>query len=184
MWSETIVYLLAGLPGSGKTEFAKRMEAEGVMRLSVDEEVYARNGRYGIDYPEQEYFQREAPALASMELRLVELINAGRSVVFDHGLWRRSERDVYKRLVTMRGAAWRLVYFKADRAVLLDRLNARNLRDEVNALTVTERALDDFIARFEEPSGEGEIVIDTGADEGAGPVWWRPSVLHGECGEP
>jgi hypothetical protein len=46
-----VVYLLCGLTGSGKTSYAKRLEAGGAVRLSVDEEVYARHGRYGVDYP-------------------------------------------------------------------------------------------------------------------------------------
>ena len=46
-----VAYLLAGLTGSGKTTYARRLEAEGVLRLSVDEEVFARDGRHGVDYP-------------------------------------------------------------------------------------------------------------------------------------
>ena len=56
-----LVYLLAGLTGSGKTTFAKTLEEAGIARLSVDEEVFARNGRHGIDYPEYEYPARERP---------------------------------------------------------------------------------------------------------------------------
>jgi hypothetical protein len=41
-----VVYLLCGLTGSRKTSYAKRLEAGGAVRLSVDEEVYARHGRY------------------------------------------------------------------------------------------------------------------------------------------
>jgi predicted kinase len=117
-----VVYLLSGLTGSGKTTFAKRLEAEGVMRLSVDEEVHARHGRYGIDYPEHEYFQRERPVVEEVQRRLAELVRAGQDVVLDYGLWRRVERDAYKRLVEAHGGQWRLVYFRADREVLLRRL--------------------------------------------------------------
>ena len=51
-----VVYLLCGLTGSGKTTYAKRLEAAGAVRLTVDEEVHARHGRYGVDYPTAEYF--------------------------------------------------------------------------------------------------------------------------------
>jgi hypothetical protein len=34
-------------------------------------------------------------------------------------------------------------------------------RVEANALTVTEAALDDFIARFEPPATEGKEIIET-----------------------
>jgi dephospho-CoA kinase len=40
-----MAYLLAGLTGSGKTTLARSLEASGVARLSVDEEVFAVTAR-------------------------------------------------------------------------------------------------------------------------------------------
>jgi predicted kinase len=154
-----LVYLLAGLTGSGKTTLAKAMEAAGVVRLCVDEEVFARHGRHGIDYPEHEYPDHERPVVEQVRRRLVELVRAGHSVVLDYGLWRRSEREDYKRLVERAGGRWLLLYLPVDRAELLRRLTERNRRDDANALTVTASTLDEFIARFEPPSDEGEEII-------------------------
>jgi predicted kinase len=154
-----LVYLLAGLTGSGKTTFAKTLEASGVVRLSVDEQVFARHGRHGIDYPEHEYPARERPVVEHTRQRLVELIRTGHSVVLDYGLWRRSEREDYKHLVEHAGGRWRLLYFPADRHELLRRLTERNRGHDANALTVTDRMLDEFIARFEAPSNEGEEIV-------------------------
>ncbi|MCD0449447.1 ATP-binding protein [Actinocorallia sp. API 0066] len=61
-----------------------------------------------------------------------------------------------KGLVEAAGGRWRLVFFDVDRGELLRRLGERNRRADANALLVTEEALDDFFARFEPPSGEGE----------------------------
>jgi predicted kinase len=154
-----VVYLLCGLTGSGKTTFAQRMQAEGVVRLSVDEEVFARHGRYGVDYPENRYFELERPVIEEVRERLVALVRAGQSVILDQGLWRRADRDSCKRLVEEHGGRWRLLYFKVSRATLLERLAERNQRGDANALAVTAEALDDFIARFDEPVGEGEEVV-------------------------
>ncbi|GAA2852434.1 hypothetical protein Acy02nite_51900 [Actinoplanes cyaneus] len=154
-----IVYLLAGLTGSGKTTLAKTLEASGVTRLSVDEEVFARHGRHGIDYPEHEYPARERPVVEYTRHRMVELIQTGYSVVLDYGLWRRDEREDYKRLVDHAGGRWRLLYFRVDRDELLRRLTERNHRGDANALAVTAHMLDDFIARFEPPHNEGEEII-------------------------
>ncbi|WP_421648061.1 AAA family ATPase [Nocardiopsis alba] len=42
------VFLLVGLTGSGKTTYARSvLEPRGVVRVSVDEEVHRRHGRYG-----------------------------------------------------------------------------------------------------------------------------------------
>lgn len=154
-----VAYLMAGITGSGKTTYSRRLEAAGAVRLSVDEEVFARNGRYGVDYPESEYPERERPVLDDVQGRLAAAVRAGRSVVLDYGLWRRAEREAYKRLVEEAGGRWRLLYFKVDRAEILRRLGERNRRADANALTVTAEALEEFYDRFEEPCGEGEELV-------------------------
>ncbi len=156
-----VVYLLTGLTGSGKTTYAKTLAAQGVIRLSVDEEVHRRHGRYGVDYPEHRYFDLERPVLAEASDRLGQLVRAGHDVVFDYGLWRRAERDAHKELVEDAGGRWRLLYFPVDRAELLRRLAARNLREDPDALTVTPEALDDFSQRFEQPHDEGEEIVSS-----------------------
>ena len=75
-----VVYLLCGLTGSGKTTYAKQLEAAGAVRLSVDEEVFARHGRYGVDYPASEYFDLQRPVAEELRRRLVELIESGHDV--------------------------------------------------------------------------------------------------------
>ncbi len=129
-----------------------------MLRLSVDEEIFARHGRHGVDYPEDEYPARAAPVVEEVQRRLAEAIRAGRSVVLDYGLWLRKEREAYKQLVEAAGGSWRLIYLKVDRAELLRRLAERNLRQDANALTVTPEMLDQFVARFEEPCEECEEV--------------------------
>ena len=154
-----VAYLLVGLTGSGKTTYARRREAEGLLRLSVDEEVFARNGRYGIDYPNHEYPERERPVVEELKRRLVEVLRAGRSVVLDYGLWRRAERDEYKKLIEDAGGRWRLIYLKVEKDELLRRLEIRNQRSDANALAVPPNELEEFCARFDEPDGEGEEIV-------------------------
>ncbi|MFG1921076.1 AAA family ATPase [Cryptosporangium sp. NPDC048952] len=156
---QVTVWLLVGLTGSGKTTFASRLVARGVVRLSVDEEVFAQHGRYGIDYHESEWPKKEAPVVEEIYRRLVGLVEADRDVVLDAALWRRTERDKVKELVEAAGGTWRLIYFDVSRDELLRRLAERNRREDANALLVTPEALDDFIARFEVPSGEGEELL-------------------------
>lgn len=155
-----VAFLLVGLTGSGKTTYSRRvLEPTGAVRLSVDELVFERHGRYGVDYPEWEYFEKEAPVVDEVRRLARELLDAGRDVVFDHGLWVRKDREGWKRVVEVAGAEWRLLYFPVERDELLRRLDERNVRTDANALSVTPEALDDFYARFEVPSGEGEQVV-------------------------
>jgi predicted kinase len=157
-----VVYLLVGLTGSGKTTYAEHLvEREGVVRLSVDELLAARYGRYGIDYPEPQHGELEGPIVAEVTGRMIELVRAGRSVVLDHGLWLAPERAAYKKLVVEAGGVWRLLYFKASREVLLSRLVERNARAEQDGsvFMITPEALEDFFGRFDEPDGEGEEIL-------------------------
>lgn len=145
-------WLLVGLTGSGKTTFAEQLAVTGVVRLSVDEAVASRHGRYGIDYDHRDYFSLEEPVVAELTDRMTELLASGTSVVFDHGLWQREARDRYKKLAEAAGATWRLVWFDVPREVLLERLAVRNLRQDANALPVTVNDLNDFYARFQPPT--------------------------------
>ncbi|MFJ2111930.1 ATP-binding protein [Streptomyces sp. NPDC087850] len=157
----TVVFLLVGLAASGKTSYSReRLEPAGAVRLSVDEVVHERYGRYGVDYPESTYFEKEAPVVAELKELLVRLVAEDQDVVWDHGLWPRKHRDEMKELVEGVGGHWRLLYFPVDRPELLRRLQERNRRGDANALFVSEEALDDFIGRFEVPQGEDEEIID------------------------
>lgn len=159
-----VVWLLVGLTGSGKTTYARRrLEPGGAVRLSVDELVHARHGQYGVDYPERDYFELEAPVVTEVRERLAELVAGGREVVLDHGLWLRSDRKAWKKLIEQAGGRWRLLYFPVGRDELLRRLEERNRRQDANALTVTPSALDDFFDRFEPPHDEGEESVGPGS---------------------
>jgi predicted kinase len=68
-------FLLIGLTGAGKTTYARRvLEPAGVVRLSVDEIVFARHGRYDIDYPAAVYFALYEPALAEVRASVLVLL--------------------------------------------------------------------------------------------------------------
>lgn len=152
--SAAVVYLLAGLPGAGKSTFARELERQGVVRLSVDELIISRHGRLGRDYPASQHLDLLGPVVEDAQRLLVEHVRAGRSVVFDHGLSHRSERDFYKRLVTDNGGRWRLVHFPVEMPELLRRLAARNADPDFG--TMPAETLEWMAGLHEEPAGEGE----------------------------
>lgn len=148
------VFLLTGLPGSGKSTYARTLEASGVTRLCVDELMQDRHGRPGKDYPGELQPELEVPLLAEVRARLVELIRTGRDVVLDHGLGTRAARDDYKRLVTDAGGRWRLIHFQVDGAELRRRLARRNADPAFGLMP--EAVLAWMEQGSEPPSGEGE----------------------------
>ncbi|GLV78777.1 AAA family ATPase [Streptomyces hygroscopicus] len=154
-----LAVLLAGLTGSGKTTVAQALAGHGFTRLSVDEEVHRLHGRYGVDYPEHTYFERERPVVKAIRQRFIKEIEAGNDVVLDHGLWRRTERDAWRQAAREADGHPLVVYLPADRDELLRRLAERNQREDANALMVTPEALDDFFARFDPPAEDEEVIV-------------------------
>ncbi|MGN9894744.1 AAA family ATPase [Micromonospora sp. L31] len=152
-----MVYLLVGLPGSGKSTYARKLEHDGVLRLSVDEQMITRHGRLGKDYPIEQHLDLLGPVVDGVRRQLITAVKTGRSVVLDHGLGRRSERDEYKQLVTSLGATWRLLHFHVDRDELLRRLAARN--EDAEYGVIDPEVLDWIATTSEEPHDEGEEIF-------------------------
>ncbi|WP_416210395.1 AAA family ATPase [Frankia sp. Cr1] len=160
--AKPLAVLLVGITSSGKTALARALAERGMIRLSVDEEVHRLHGRYGVDYPEHEYFTRERPVVDTVRRLLIQHLEAGHDVVLDHGLWLRDDRDVWKETVEQTLGRWQLVYLPAERDELLQRLTERNQRQDANALIVTPEALDDFFARFAPPTPDEDAIVYTG----------------------
>ncbi|MBB3126836.1 putative kinase [Paenibacillus rhizosphaerae] len=157
----TLVVLMCGIAGSGKTTFSKRLEEQGFARLSIDEEVWNMHGRYGIDYPVEKYREYLDEAHASLRTKLASFIQDKKRVVVDSSFWSRSARDDYKRLIEHWGGEWKLIYLKVHPDELRKRLKVRSHRFDANAaFPITEETLNNFLNSFEEPQGEGEIVVE------------------------
>jgi predicted kinase len=154
------VVLMCGLAGSGKTMYAKGLERKGYVRLSVDEEVWRRFGRYGIDYEPAQYEQYSEVARQALQDQLLILIAEGRNIIVDSSFWQQSRRDQYKRLVEQAGGRWRLIYLQADPELLRRRLTARAARFDANAaFPITDDLLAQYLDNFEPPADEGEEII-------------------------
>ncbi len=153
------VYLLCGLTGSGKTTYAKNLEEQGVVRLSLDEGVFNIHGKYGKDYPHEKHLELEEKIREELDEQLVQLLANGKNVVLDYGFWAKDSRTKYKNLINQHNGITKLLYFKTSPELLLKRLKERNERIDANSLPVDESMLKGFIERFEEPNGETEIII-------------------------
>ena len=158
-----VVHLLAGLPGSGKTTYARELEASGVARVSVDEQMLARYGQIGIDYRVEDHGDLLAPVVTWARERVVGTVSTGASVVLDHGLGTCKDRDAFKLLALRNGADWELAHFRVAISVLLDRLDERARHAPSASMHITPEMLRYLASVYEEPNGEGERLIDTEA---------------------
>lgn len=117
------MFLTVGLPGTGKTTAARRIEVEErALRLTKDEWMKAL---YGVANPPSASDVIEG-RLIEIGLRALEL---GTSVVIDFGLWGRDERSALRQAAADLGATVRLRYFELTPAEQRRRLDRRQAEE-------------------------------------------------------
>lgn len=152
------VYLLCGLPGSGKSTYARKLEEAGAIRYTLDEELFKRFGRHF----DSGYDEKEAETKRQLKELCAENIKAGKTTILDFGFWKKAARDEYKKFVEEAGAERKLLYFPVPEAELKRRLKVRNENDLDRNHHISEELMDKFISEFETPQGEGEEVVEQG----------------------
>ncbi|KAK0652699.1 ATP/GTP-binding protein [Cercophora newfieldiana] len=161
-----VVVMTCGIAGSGKSTLAKAIAEKHptFVRLSGDNILHAKHGLYGKDYPPEMYHKYLDEAATELENTLMELLSAGeKDIVIDRSLYAKEDRDSFKRLVEEKGARWILVFFRpANKDVIWKRLQHRRRvgTDADSALEITPEILDGYWRGFENPQGEGEVVVD------------------------
>ena len=156
------VVMMCGISGSGKTTFAKQLEAFQFRRLSIDEEIWNSYGRYGIDYPEEKYQILQIHAEGKLFLRFQDFLKKGYNIVLDFSFWQKKKRDEFKNIIQYNGRKCFLIYMDTAVEVIKIRLARRNESFDANAaFPITGVLLNRFIKSFEIPSGEGELCVRT-----------------------
>lgn len=84
-------------------------------------------GQKGIDYPEDQYDELSEKVECMLRQTMIRLIKDGKNVVIDFSFWNRDNRNFYKNIIEKTGATVELVYMKASKELLWDRLQKRNL---------------------------------------------------------
>src|SRR5947199_9628914 len=98
--------LTCGLPGAGKTAFARQLAADrSAVRLTKDEWLWAL-GATPWDEQTREKVEHELWQLAQ------EIVRLGLSVVLDFGLWARVERDAMRSVARDLGVGVELHYLE------------------------------------------------------------------------
>jgi predicted kinase len=152
------VFLLCGKTGSGKTTHAKKLEASGTIRFSLDEWMIRF---YGHHMSREEFGARvRICEEAILELTKV-LVSKNLNVVIDHGLWTRQDRNWVREKLAGSPAEVSLLYLTAPDTELLSRLERRNRALPAGAFVITEDMFQMFSSRFEPPTeDEAFTVVD------------------------
>lgn len=114
-----VLVVVCGLPGSGKTTLARRLETErDLVRLSPDEDL-ERSGESLWD------LDARARVVAEQRARALDLLSDGRGVVVEWGSWFRDERDALRADARRRGATVELLVLDAADEELWRRIRER-----------------------------------------------------------
>ncbi len=148
------VVLMCGPSGSGKSTYARRLEGEGMVRLSFDLEMWRR----GISTVPL------APALrdeieTDLRDRLRALVAAGTDVVLDFSFWSRRMRADYRRLLEPLGVVPETVYLAVDRETVLSRMRTRRGAHPDDFVLPDDVVLE-YFDHFEPPTpDEGPLTV-------------------------
>jgi predicted kinase len=144
------LYLLCGLPGSGKTTRAKELEAAGKgFLLNADEWVC----RLYPDDAEAAARDERKDLVERLQWDLVErLLTGGINVILDWGVWMRAQRDHYRQRARMVGAEVQTVFLDTPLEVLHERVARRNLDLPTGTFRISAEELDKWAALFEAPT--------------------------------
>ncbi len=144
------LFLTVGLPCTGKTTAARRIEIEQeALRLTKDEWVKAL---YGPESPPSAGDVIEG-RLIQIGLRALEL---GNNVVIDYGLWSRDERSALRRAAADLGAAVEMRYFALTPAEQRRRLDQRQAEAPHTTWPMSDDELAEWAATIEIPT-RGEL---------------------------
>jgi len=149
MRSGTLI-IVCGLPGSGKTHYARKLEQENqAIRFAPDEwmaslsiNIYDETARARIESLQWELGQ--------------QLLTAGLIVIIEWGTWGRSERDALRIRARELGAKVELQYLSATPDVLFARIQNRAAENP----PITREALDAWHKLFEAPTLDELALFD------------------------
>jgi len=166
------LFLTVGLPGTGKTTAARRIEVEhGALRLTKDEWMKALYGH-------------ENPASASdvIEGKLIQIgmraLELGINVIVDYGLWSRNERSALRQAAADIGATVVMSYFELTPAEQRTRLDRRLAEAPHETWPISEQEIAEWASNFDVPTSAELDGSEPIGDPPSGFATWRDWVVH------
>jgi predicted kinase len=143
---------MVGLPCSGKTTLAKKLEQErAALRLTPDE---WQLGLFGQDAHEPEHDARHSFIETMLWHVASRALALGTNVILDFGFWAREEREEYRRRAHRLGAGSEVHVLDVPAEELLRRLAIRNAHPSRKTFHIAAASMKRWIAFFQKPTPE------------------------------
>ena len=146
------LFLICGLPGSGKTTLARELEASRpALRLCPDEWISV----ILADPADAIELDRLRSPVETVQWALAKrALVLGVDVVLEYGFWSREERTFFRKEAEDLGAKVELCYLDVSREELWARLSRRNADLPPGTFPVTEEQLDLWSSWFQVPAAD------------------------------
>ncbi len=144
------LFMICGLPGAGKTTFAKQLEhSESALRLCPDAWI----ATLLADPNDTAELDRLRTPVESLQWEVAQrALQLGVNVIMENGFWSRAERDMFRAQAEALGAQVKLHFLEVSRDELWIRLTKRNANLLPGTFRVTEEQLDLWLSWFEAPT--------------------------------
>ena len=148
------LYLMVGLPCSGKTTRAKELEIErSAIRLTPDAWQICL---FGQDAHDPEHDKRHSLIEAQLWQIAERALLLGTNIILDFGFWAKEEREGYRTRAQAIGVRSEIVYIDVGEEELLKRLRERNRRLTDTTFYIPEKSMRGWMQFFQKPDA-GEL---------------------------
>ena len=141
---------MVGLPFSGKTTLARKLEREcSALRLTTDEWHVLL---FGQDAKEPDHDARHTLIEAMLWKIASRALELGVNVILDFGFWAREEREDYRSRAKQLGASSEVHFLDVPEDELMRRLAIRNSQLSQASFHIPENMMKPWIAFFQRPT--------------------------------
>jgi predicted kinase len=144
------LHLMIGLPCSGKTTLARKLEKEYNALLLTPDIWHLK--LFGNDFPGEEHDRNHNNIESIMRDVCSSVLKIGVDVILDFGFWARVERDEFRKRASEIGANFRMHYLNVPKDELFRRLEERNKQQPDGVFVIPREFMEKYMEIFQPPT--------------------------------